>query len=280
MLRRNRFWRLAAWLGAAIMLAPLAWMILTSFKSYEEILVPGQSWWPDRFLWTNYPDALGAFPFGRCFLNSLALASVVVAGTLVSTSLAAYAFAWLGTRPVRTLFALMLGAMLIPGQATIIPLFRFFAGLGWVDTWLPLAIPAWLGTDLFALFLLRQAFAAIPRDRIDAARADGAGELAVLWHVALPSARPAVWAVAALAFIASWNDLWGPLIYLNDQRLQTLPAGLASSIASAARPEGLPWQLYMAATTVMIAPVALLLLVAQARGATDSAWRPASCEDR
>jgi ABC-type glycerol-3-phosphate transport system permease component len=273
LLGRSPLRQALAWAGAALMLAPLGWMLATSLKSYEEILRPGAPLLPETPRWQNYPEALGAFPFARCFANSLLLSLLVVAGTLLSTSLAAYAFAWLGGRWRRRMFALMLGAMLVPAQVAAIPLFRRFAGWGWIDTWLPIAAPAWMGTNLFALFLLRQAFAAIPRDLIDAARADGAGTFSAFWHVALPSARPALCAVAALSFMASWNDLWGPLVYLNDERLQTLPVGLVASLGSAARPEGLPWHLYMAASAVLVAPVLLVFLAAQSAGLLDSAWR-------
>lgn len=252
--------------GAAAMLAPVAWMLLTSVKSYEEIIAGVAGWLPATWRWDNYVEALTAFPFGRYFGNSVLLAAVVVAGTLVSCALGAYAFAWLPGRWSRPLFGLLLAATMLPGQVTAVPLFRHFARLGWLDTYLPLAVPAWLGTNVFALFLLRQVFRRVPRETIDAARIDGASELRILLGVVVPQARAAVVVVALLAFVASWNDLWGPLVYLQDPALYTLPVGLVALLGEAARPEGLPWHLYMAGATVMIAPVIAVFVLAQSRG--------------
>jgi ABC-type glycerol-3-phosphate transport system permease component len=251
--------------GSVVMLAPLAWMVLTSFKSFEEVIAAPPVMWPARLRIGNYREALTTFDFSRYLFNSLFLCVATISGTLVSCTLAAYAFACLRVRGRDFVFALLLGTMMLPAQVTIIPLFKLFASIGWIDTFWPLVVPSWLGSNVFAIFLLRQFFLAVPRDYIEAARIDGASELRILVSIFVPLSKPVLLTVTVFAFIGSWNDLWGPLIYLHDESRFTMPLGLLNFIGTAGRAQGSPWHLVMAVSTVMMIPIVVMFFLAQKR---------------
>ena len=257
--------------GAALMLFPLAWMLMTSLKSFTEVLQEPMKWIPDRSQWSNYLVVFREFEFGRFLWNSVFVTGMTIAGTLVSCSAAAYAFVFIRVRFKGPIFAALLATMMLPGQVTIIPLFKFFAQIGWVNTYYPLIVPHWLGANVFGIFLLRQFFLTIPHGYIEAARMDGASELRILWHVVVPLSTPVLLTVTVFTFLASWNDLFGPLIYLHDERLYTMPVGLFYFIAKAgviiggAGTQVTPWNLVMALTTVMIVPVIVVFFLAQKR---------------
>jgi multiple sugar transport system permease protein len=251
--------------GSIIMLVPLAWMVLTSLKSFEEVTASPPVFLPAAARWGNYHEALTTFDFSRYLFNSLLICIATIAGTLVSCSLAAYAFACLEARGRNVIFALLLSTMMLPAQVTVIPLFKLFASIGWINTFLPLIVPSWLATNVFAIFLLRQFFLAVPRDYIEAARLDGASELRILWSIFVPLSKPVLLTVTVFTFIGSWNDLWGPLIYLHDDAKFTLPIGLLNFIGTTGRAQGSPWHLVMAVSTVMMIPIVILFFLAQKR---------------
>ena len=252
-------------IGSVVMLVPLAWMLLTSFKSYPEVIASPPTWLPENARWGNYREALTTFDFSRYLFNSILICVATIAGTLVSCSLAAYAFACLNARGKNVLFALLLSTMMLPAQVTIIPLFKLFASIGWINTFYPLIVPSWLATNVFAIFLLRQFFLAVPRDYVEAARLDGASELRILWSIFVPLSKPVLLTVTVFTFIGSWNDLWGPLIYLHDDALFTMPLGLLNFIGTTGRAQGSPWHLVMAVSTVMMVPIVILFFLAQKR---------------
>jgi ABC-type glycerol-3-phosphate transport system permease component len=251
--------------GSVVMLVPLAWMVLTSLKTFDEVIAAPPVWLPQQPQWGNYREALTTFDFSRYLFNSLLICLTTIAGTLVSCSLAAYAFACLKARGRDLVFALLLSTMMLPAQVTIIPLFKMFASIGWINTFLPLIVPSFFATNVFAIFLLRQFFLAVPRDYIEAARLDGASELRILWSIFVPLSRPVLLTVAVFAFIGAWNDLWGPLIYLHDDAKFTMPLGLLNFIGTSGRAQGSPWHLVMAVSTVMMVPIVVLFFLAQKR---------------
>jgi multiple sugar transport system permease protein len=251
--------------GAALMLAPLAWMLATSFKSFDEVLASPPSWLPRRLRWQNYAEALKTFDFIRYLANSVFVAVLTIAGSLVSCTMAAYAFARLPTRGSNFLFALLLSTAMLPAQVTVIPLFRWFAALGMINTYFPLVLPAWLGTNVFAIFLLRQFFIAIPKELTEAARIDGASEFRILCSIFVPLSKPALLTVGVFAFLGSWNDLWSPLLYLHDESKYTLPIALLNFVGLAGQARGSPWHLVMAVSTVMMLPVVVVFFLAQRR---------------
>jgi len=197
-------------------------------------------------------------PFHRYFLNTLLIASTWVIGAILASSLAAYAFARIRAPGRDVLFMIMLGTMMVPGMVRLIPTYIVFAKLDWINTFLPLTIPSLLGSA-FDIFLLRQFFMTIPMELEDAALIDGCSRFGIWWKIMLPLAKPALATVTIFAFMGAWNDLLGPLIYLNDQHLYTLALGLQAFQYV----HGSDWGLLMAAAMMMIVPVVLLFFLAQ-----------------
>lgn len=256
--------------GSVVMLLPLAWMILTSLKTFQETLADPPLWIPSHFRWDNYLTAIRAFDFSRYFANSVIVSVGCIAGTLVSSCLSAYALVAYKVRGKNFVFALLLATLMLPGQVTSIPLFRLYVGLHWINTFRPLIVPGWLGCNVFAIFLLRQFFLQIPRDYIESARIDGASELRILTTIFVPLAKPALLTITVFTFIGTWNDLWAPLLYLYDEKLYTLPLGLMQFIGVAGNgatgtAQGTPWHLVMAISTIMMIPVAIVFFLAQKR---------------
>jgi ABC-type glycerol-3-phosphate transport system permease component len=171
-----------------------------------------------------------------------------------------YAFARLRFVGKNMLFLILLATLMLPGQVTMIPTFMIFRTLGWFDTFNPLIIPAWLGSAAFFVFLFRQYFLTIPLEIEDAARADGATPLGVYWHIMLPIAKPVVVTVAVYSFMGAWNDLMGPLIYINSEHKRTLALGLTNFMGAYGSQEP---SLLLAASLLMIVPTVILFFVTQ-----------------
>jgi ABC-type glycerol-3-phosphate transport system permease component len=219
-------------------------------------------WIPDRYRWENYAEATSLLPFWRYAANTVLVTGSVLVGTLLSCSLVAYGFARLRFRGRNRLFALCLATMMLPGQVTIIPLYMLFASLGWVDTYLPLIVPAFFGTP-FAIFLLRQFFLTIPKEYDEAALLDGAGRFRIYWSIILPLSRPALATVALLTFVGTWNDFFGPLIYLNSPELATLTLGLNMLKSQVIGTGATPWHVLMAGAVLVLLPNVVVFLLAQ-----------------
>ncbi len=211
-----------------------------------------------RKLFHNYPSGLTFIPFTRYLLNTLLICALVVAGTLLSCSLVAYGLARIRWRGRNALFYVIIATMMLPFQVTMVPIFVVFARLGWVDSVLPLIVPAFFGNAFF-IFLLRQFFLTIPDELADAARIDGCSEWDIYWRVVLPLAKPALATVGLFAFMNTWNDYVGPLIYLSDASKYTLSLGLASFSSQYGSYPGM----LMAVTAVMTIPIIILFFLAQ-----------------
>jgi multiple sugar transport system permease protein len=263
-MRRNSLeWRrIAAWLAlaalAALFALPFLWMVSTSLKPDRQVFAFPPQWLPRPIRWDNYPGALHAFPFWRYLGNTLLLCGATVVGSLISCALPAYAFARIPFRGREVLFVLMLCTIMLPAQATMLPVFLLFRWLGWIGSFRPLWVPTFFG-NAFYIFLLRQFFRTIPRDLSDAARIDGCGEGGIFWRIVLPLSKPALASVALFSFIGTWTDFLGPLVYLHDERQFTLALGLTSFLGR----HGAEWNLLMAAATVVTAPLILLFLLTQ-----------------
>ncbi len=250
-------------IGAVAMLMPLAWMISTSLKTITEVVIDPPPLLPASPQWANYHVVLTQVDFLKYMGNSLIVALLNVAGTLVTSAPAAYAFARLPVRGSQALFLLLLSALMLPPQVTIIPQFWLYIQLGWINTPYPLFMPAWLGTNIFATFLLRQFFLQVPEALREAARLDGAGELSIILRIFFPLSRPALVTVAVLTFMGSWNDLWTPLIFIHNESLFTLPVALVSFLALQGQASGTQWHLMMAAATISVIPIIVLFMFAQ-----------------
>ncbi len=212
--------------GAVAVLLPLAWMLSTSLKPESQVFRSPIEWVPSTIRLENYPEAVTLIPFWDYALNSLFVTVPVVIGTVLSSAAVAYAFARMRAPGLRWLFVLVIAAIMLPGEVTLLPSFLLFKELGWVGTYLPLTVPAWLGGGAFNIFLLRQYFLTIPREQEELARVEGHGFISILLRVIIPQSWPAVSVVAALQFVDVWNDFLGPLLYITDQSRYTLPLGL------------------------------------------------------
>jgi multiple sugar transport system permease protein len=179
--------------------------------------------WPT---FRHYAQGIKAFRFDLFLQNTLFIATIAVVGTVLSSSWVAFGFAILEWPGRNKIFYLMLATMMLPPQVTMIPLFLIFKNLGWINTYRPLLVPAFMGNAFF-IFLLRQFFLTIPKDLIDAARVDGCSTFRIYWQIVLPLSIPALATVALFTFMASWNDFMGPLIYVVDEAKYTLSLGLA-----------------------------------------------------
>ncbi len=245
-------------LFAALFVAPIYWMVATSFKSLPEVFASPAVIWPHRIIWSNYPDALRVFPFLRYFLNSATIAIPVAIGTTFSSASVAYAFSRLRWRGRDQVFYLILGSLMIPTWVTLVPLYLLYNRLGWLNTYKPLIIPSYLG-DPFSIFLLQQFFRRQSQELIDAARVDGASHLRVFLQIMLPLSRPALTVVALFAFINSWTDFFYPLIYLNSPEKFTLQLGLYRFFGQ----HLVDWPGFMAASVVILVPIAVIFVLAQ-----------------
>lgn len=244
--------------GAIIFLIPLVWMFSSSLKPEHQIFAVPPELIPNPPRWENYTEALTYVPFGRYTINTTIITIVTIIGHLLSCTVVAYGFARLRAPGRDALFVVVLATMMLPYPVTMVPLYMLFSSLGWVNTYLPLTVPAFFG-QAFYIFLLRQFFLTIPYDLEDAARIDGANLAQLIWYVMLPLTLPALATVAIFTFQATWNDFLPPLIYLNDQSLYTITLGLSFFRSTF----DVNWAYLMAASLVTMLPVVLVFLLAQ-----------------
>jgi multiple sugar transport system permease protein len=242
--------------------APMAWMLSSSLQTLPDMFRVPFRWIPDPVQWRNYGAVFSVLPFGRYLANTLLVTIPTMAFTLVSCALVAYGFARFRFRGRDALFTICLATMMLPGQVTMIPMYMLYAKLGWIDTYLPLIVPSLFGSP-FYIFLLRQFFLSIPTEYDDAARIDGASRLQILWHVLLPQARPAVITVLLFTFIGSWNDFFGPLVYINTPEKATLTLGLHMLKTQVLGSGQIEWNLLMAASLLVALPNVALFFFAQ-----------------
>jgi multiple sugar transport system permease protein len=242
---------------AAVALIPFLWTLSTSLKSIDEVFVYPPQWLPSTLRWSNYSNLWHQLPMGRWIWNSSYIAVCAVAGKLILSSTAAFAFARLRFPGRDLLFYIFLGALMIPWEVTLIPGFVLMRQLGWIDTHLAIIVPS-LG-DVFGIFLLRQAFMSIPSELEDAARMDGASHFMVYRRVILPLSRPALAVVAVLGFMNVWNSFLWPLIMLNSTNNYTLPVGLQLLNSE----HSTQWTLLMAGDMIALVPILLVYIAAQ-----------------
>jgi multiple sugar transport system permease protein len=245
-----------------MILLPLGWMITVALKpdAVPVFTLPPQ-WFPTKYWeWENFSRALldPARPFLRYTFNTLIIVGGEIVGTLFSCSLVAYAFARLRFRGRDAMFNVLIITMLIPWQVLMIPQFLMFFKIGWYGTFLPLIVPAFFGNAFF-IFLIRQYMRTIPRELELAARVDGCNYFQVFWHVVLPLCKPVLAVCVVFVFLGGWNDLLGPLIYLDSNEKFTVAIGMANMVTRA-DPN---LNLLMAANLIMMIPAVLLYFFAQ-----------------
>jgi multiple sugar transport system permease protein len=261
----KRFWSIVAHvllIGASIMmLYPLLWMLSGSVRPANEIFT-APTLWPSSFSLDAYFRGWNGLRvgFGTFFVNSLIVSGLSIVGNLATCSLAAFAFARLEFKGKRLWFALMLGTLMLPYQVTLIPQYVLFHNLHWVNTFLPLVVPKFLASDAFFIFLMVQFFRGIPKELDEAAQMDGCSPWRIYWKILLPLSLPVLATAAIFTFIWTWDDFFGPLIYLSDTRTYTVQLGLRTFVDSSAESD---WGGLFAMSILTLVPVFIFFLFFQ-----------------
>ncbi|GLI26232.1 sugar ABC transporter permease [Agromyces rhizosphaerae] len=230
---KRKTWQTIIWFVVlialtALVLYPLVWLFFATFKPNAEFgqntgLIPEN---PTGENYLKVLEGIAGVPMWKFYWNSLVLATAAVVGTVVSSALAAYAFARIQFKGLAVLFAAMIGTLLLPFHVVIIPQYLLFNNLGMIDTFWPLILPKFLATEAFFVFLLVQFMRQMPRDMDEAARIDGAGHVRIFWAIIVPLIKPALITCAIFSFIWAWNDFLGPLLYLTSPENYPLPIAL------------------------------------------------------
>ena len=254
-------WHIVLCAASIAMLYPLIWMLASSFKPEDEIF-SSASLWPSSFSLDAYSRGWSGLQvsFGRFFINSAIVSIACVIGNVLTCSLAAYAFARLKFRGRDFWFAMMLGTLMLPYHVTLIPQYVLFLHLDWVNTFLPLIVPKYLAADAFFIFLLTQFFRTLPRELDEAAMIDGCGPWGIYWKIILPLSLPALTTAAIFTFIWTWDDFFGPLVYLTDMANYTVQLGLRSFVDSTGKSD---WGALFAMSTLTLLPVFAFFLFFQ-----------------
>ena len=245
-------------LVVALFATPLVWMLLTSFKTPEELASEPHRLLPRSWRWQNYRDAVTAMPYARYLGNSVLLGLGSALGAVFSSSLVAYAFARLKWRGRDLAFGVLIATMLLPWHVTVIPRFLLIRELGLYNTLGALVLPTFLG-DAFFIFLLRQFFLTIPAELSEAARLDGCSELGIYFRIILPLSKPALATVALFQFVAAWNDFSGPLLFLSDPEKFPLAYGVEQFVSAYSTQT----HLLMAASVLFTLPIVVLFFFTQ-----------------
>ena len=241
-----------------IMVFPLFWMVRSSVMTQSEIFRKPMQWLPERIQWKNYVDIMTLRPFARWICNSAFIVVFNVLGTMLTCSMAAFAFARLKFRGRNVVFSMVLAAMMIPSATLLIPQFMIWKILHGIDTYAPLILGAF-GAPGFYTFMLRQFYKGIPMDIDEAAKIDGASPLRIYMNIIIPLSKAPLVTVAIFTFTNCWNDFMGPLIYLSSERKYTAALGLRSFIGMYTG----QWHYLMAASTVLVIPVIILFACCQ-----------------
>jgi multiple sugar transport system permease protein len=242
---------------SVIFIMPLYLVIVLSLMSKGQ--AETRSLWPNPFVWHNYIDVFTAVPFLKWTLNTLFVSVMGTIGTVVSSVPPAYVLSRLQWKGRHTTFIILLSTMMLPGQVTMIPVYIIFSRLHWIPSFLPLIVPSFFASA-FSIFLLRQFFTSIPDEISDAARIDGCSEFKLMMRIVVPLAKPAIAAIALFAFLGSWNDFFGPLLYIvENQDLWTLGIGLNAFQGI----HHVDKNMMMTASALFMAPVIIIFFFSQ-----------------
>jgi sn-glycerol 3-phosphate transport system permease protein len=259
------FGYLAMILLVIIIGAPVFWMISGALKTTQQIYTFPPKWIPLHPHWVNFKNAWEAAPFGRFYINS---AIITILGTtleLTNATLTAYALAFLRFPKKNLVFIVLLAALMIPSQVTILPNYIFLGrtlsdwfGVSWINTYQGIILPG--ASVAFGTFMLRQSFMGMPREVLDAAKVDGCGHLRVLWDIVIPMSRPVLVTFGLISLVAKWNDYLWPLIITNDNKVRPLTVGISYLFDSEGNTD---WGMVMAATVFVIMPLLIVFIWAQ-----------------
>ena len=246
--------------GGLIMTLPFFWLISSSLKAPSKIYVFPPQFIPNPIRWQNYVEVFNAVPVFLYARNTFIITFFATIGTLLSSVLAGYAFARLRFKGRDAIFSVLIATLMLPFVVTMIPIYIMFSKIGWVNTLLPLIVPAFFGVAFF-IFLLRQFFRTIPVELEDAARIDGAGRIRILFQIMVPLARPSIVVVAILSALENWNAFMQPLMYLTKRNVWTLALGMNSLQRFET---GRDWTHYLMVLGVfMVIPVIITYFIAQ-----------------
>jgi len=260
--QRSLVGRTAAYTGLALCVLliglPVYWMISGAFKTPQEIYSIPPTWIPMQPTLASFPKAWNSAPFGRYYINSFIVTLFGSGFEVFFAVTSAYAFAFLRFPGKRYIFLLLLAALMVPVQVTILPNYLTVARFGWINTFQGIIIPG--ASVAYGTFLLRQYYRTLPSEIMDAARVDGAGHLRTLWSVVAPLSKPAIVSFALLSIVAKWNEFLWPLIVTNTKEMRVLPIGIYWLMVE----EGtIDWGVVMAGTIFVVLPVLLVFLYAQ-----------------
>ncbi len=246
--------------GAIVFMLPFYVMLVMALKTQNEVATTSMWTWPASPSFDNFREVLSNpnVSFALFLKNTSFLTFISTIGVVLSSSVIAYGFARIEFAGRDRLFLVLLGTMMLPGIVTMIPQYVMYAKIGWVNTFLPLTVPAFFGSAFF-IFLLRQFYMGIPRELDEAAILDGAGHWRIFTRIIVPSSKPALITVAMFSFMGAWRDFMGPLLYLNDPDKQTLELGLRTYMALRAE----KWHLLMAASVLVVIPLVIIFFIGQ-----------------
>ena len=242
---------------ALLFLLPIIWMVLSALKPSAEVFTVPPKPFGSKIMFSNFADAWNYLPFGRFIINTVFVAAVGTAITLVASALSGYAFARLNFRFRGGLFVMYLSTLIVPQEVIVIPMFLIMKQLGWVNSYQALILP-WAFTA-FGTFLLRQFFITVPKELEEAAKLDGCGHIRILSRIFVPVSAPALAVLAVFTFITYWNSFLWPLITVSDTNKMTVPLGLQLFLGQ----QGQRWELLMAASTIAMVPTIILVLALQ-----------------
>lgn len=251
----------AAVVVMAVMFFPVYWLLISSFKTQFEMRSAIPSLWPQSFQWANYGEAFRVIPYARFFGNTLLMSLGLIVLQLNVALMAAYGFAKGRFWGKELLFFLVLAAMIVPDQVTLVPVYVMMSKLGWLNTFWALIVPH--GASAFGIFLLRQAFKSLSNDVLEAAKVDGAGRFAMLYRILLPMVLPTVVTLGVLIFISGWNSYFWPIIMTNSNDMRVLTVGIAMLRDSIAGNEAMHFHIIMAASVMAIVPIVILFTLMQ-----------------
>ena len=254
-------WYIIMILVSLVFCFPVLYLIFTGFKPPQETVAFPPTLIPKKWTLSAYEEGLSSGIFSKYLLNSIFVSGMVVIGTVSSAALVGFGFARLRSRMKNFLFMLVLATMMIPSSVTLIPVYSIYSKIGWIDTYLPLIVPAFTGGGAFSIFLIKQFFEAIPNELVESSKIDGAGWFTIFWKMFLPNSKPVLLVVIIFAFVNSWNDFFAPLIFLINPEKFTVAIGLNTFRNSyGAAMDIAP---LMAMATLSVLPILLLFVFAQ-----------------
>ena len=264
--KAHKIYRVVAQYAAAIfvvliMLFPIYWMIISSFKTSTELLAPVPTLWPKEFIWENYPNVLNRAPFARYLVNTLATTVVMMLGELTIGVMAAYGFAKGEFKGREFLFMLVLGALMVPIQVTFVPIYVFIARLNMIDTYLGVIVPNLVSA--YFVFMLRQNFMAVDNSYIEAGKVDGMGRFGTIFHVLCPMCKPTLITVSIISFINGWNSYFWPKMVTKTEASRTIAVGVQQLKNTFAGMEVSNYNEIMAGAVMAIVPIIALFLILQ-----------------